>query len=174
MENWWHFTGVFFKIHLMPHQSDSYSEFPSSPTPHPNPNPHPHPHPPHPDYTGMNFSPNVDNKLRRLWNLGLNYLSIPKRQRSNLAVVGIPILIIFFISRRHVEIYPNICPILMGFLYFYLSTRHFEITVTTNSSDLRNYNIEKTRPAWASCQIPKIAGCPCAGNAGNVFPATAG
>ena len=27
---------------------------------------------------------------------------------------------------------------------------------------------------WASCQIRKIAGCACAGNAGNVFPATAG
>ena len=24
--------------------------------------------------------------------------------------------------------------------------------------------------AWASCQIPKIAGCDCARNAGNVFP----
>ena len=28
--------------------------------------------------------------------------------------------------------------------------------------------------AWASCQIRKIAGCACAGNTGNVFPATAG
>ena len=27
---------------------------------------------------------------------------------------------------------------------------------------------------WASCQIRKIAGCACAGNAGNVFPATSG
>ena len=27
---------------------------------------------------------------------------------------------------------------------------------------------------WASCQIRKIAGCACVGNAGNVFPATAG
>ena len=27
--------------------------------------------------------------------------------------------------------------------------------------------------AWASCQIRKIAGCACARNAGNVFPATA-
>ena len=26
--------------------------------------------------------------------------------------------------------------------------------------------------AWASCQIRKIVGCACAGNAGNVFPAT--
>ena len=26
--------------------------------------------------------------------------------------------------------------------------------------------------SWASCQICKIAGCACAGNAGNVFPAT--
>ena len=28
--------------------------------------------------------------------------------------------------------------------------------------------------AWASCQIRKIEVCACAGNAGNVFPATAG
>ena len=28
--------------------------------------------------------------------------------------------------------------------------------------------------AWASCQIHKIADCACAGNAGNVFPATVG
>ena len=28
--------------------------------------------------------------------------------------------------------------------------------------------------AWASCRIRKIAGCACAGNAGNVFPTTAG
>ena len=27
---------------------------------------------------------------------------------------------------------------------------------------------------WASCQIRKIADCACAGNAGNVFPATVG
>ena len=27
---------------------------------------------------------------------------------------------------------------------------------------------------WASCQIRKTAGCACAGNAGNVFPASAG
>ena len=27
---------------------------------------------------------------------------------------------------------------------------------------------------WASYQIRKIAGCPCAGNAGNVFPGTTG
>ena len=30
------------------------------------------------------------------------------------------------------------------------------------------------RPLWASYQIHKIPGCACAGNAGNVFPATAG
>ena len=28
--------------------------------------------------------------------------------------------------------------------------------------------------SWGSCQISKIAGCACAGNAGNFFPATAG
>ena len=27
---------------------------------------------------------------------------------------------------------------------------------------------------WVSCQIRNIAGCACAGNAGNVFPATVG
>ena len=27
---------------------------------------------------------------------------------------------------------------------------------------------------WASCQMREITGCACAGNAGNVFPATAG
>ena len=35
----------------------------------------------------------------------------------------------------------------MGFLYFYLSMGHFEETVVTNSSDLRNYHIKKTRLA---------------------------
>ena len=30
------------------------------------------------------------------------------------------------------------------------------------------------QPQWASCQIPKIAGCACAGYAGNVFPDTLG
>ena len=35
-------------------------------------------------------------------------------------------------------------------------------------------NIATTIYPWASCQIPKIAGCACAGYAGNVFPATAG
>ena len=28
--------------------------------------------------------------------------------------------------------------------------------------------------SWASCQMHKIAGCACAGDAGNVFPGTAG
>ena len=43
----------------------------------------------------------------------------------------------------------------MGFLYFYLSMEHFEITVVTNSSDLRNYHIKKTRPAWFYCMTTK-------------------
>ena len=30
----------------------------------------------------------------------------------------------------------------------------------------------RTGPVWASYQIRKVAGCACAGNAGNVFPAT--
>ena len=35
-----------------------------------------------------------------------------------------------------------------------------------------NYNGERMTKlmSWASCQIRKIAGCACAGNAGNVFP----
>ena len=33
--------------------------------------------------------------------------------------------------------------------------------------------VVEMRAAWASCQIRKIKGCPCAGNAGNVFPTTA-
>ena len=43
----------------------------------------------------------------------------------------------------------------MGFLYFYLSMGHFEITVVTNSSDLRNCHIKKTRPAWFYCMTNK-------------------
>ena len=49
--------------------------------------------------------------------------------------------------------------ILMGFLYFYLSMGHFEITVVTNSSDLRNYHIKKTRPAWFYCMTTKHTSC---------------
>ena len=47
----------------------------------------------------------------------------------------------------------------MGFLYFYLSMGHFEITVVTNSSDLRNYHIKKTRPAWFYCMTTKHTSC---------------
>ena len=43
----------------------------------------------------------------------------------------------------------------MGFLYFYLSMGHFEITVVTNSSDLRNDHIKKIRPAWFYCMTTK-------------------
>ena len=64
-----------------------------------------------------------------------------------------------FVLRPYVEIYPNICPILTGFLYFYLSMGHFEITVVTNSSDLRNYHIKKTRPAWFYCMKTKHTSC---------------
>ena len=32
--------------------------------------------------------------------------------------------------------------------------------------------LSSTTPPWASCQIRKIAGCACVGNAGNVFPYT--
>ena len=64
-----------------------------------------------------------------------------------------------FILRRYVEVYPNTCPILMGFLYFYLSMGHFEITIVTNSSDLRNYHIKKIRPAWFYCMMTKHTSC---------------
>ena len=47
----------------------------------------------------------------------------------------------------------------MGFLYFYLSMGNFEITVVTNSSDLRNYHIKKTRPAWFYCMTTKHTSC---------------
>ena len=34
----------------------------------------------------------------------------------------------------------------------------------------QNQTVHIVSYAWASCQIRKIAGCACAGNAGNVFP----
>ena len=48
----------------------------------------------------------------------------------------------------------------MGFLYFYLSMGHFEITVVTNSSDLRNYHIKKTRKLHCLplTRLPRVAG----------------
>ena len=45
------------------------------------------------------------------------------------------------------------------FLYSCLSMGHFEITVVTNSSDLRNYHIRKTRPAWFYCMTTKHTSC---------------
>ena len=36
---------------------------------------------------------------------------------------------------------------------------HFEITVVTNSSDLRNYHIKKTRPAWFYCMTTEHTSC---------------
>ena len=62
-------------------------------------------------------------------------------------------------STLQVEVYPNICPVLMDFLYFYLPTGHFEITITTNSSDLENHHIKKTRPAWLYCMTTKHTSC---------------
>ena len=47
------------------------------------------------------------------------------------------------------------------FLYFYPSAGHFEITVVTNSSDLRNYHIKKTRPAWLYCVPTEHISCDC-------------
>ena len=40
--------------------------------------------------------------------------------------------------------------------------------LTVQTSD----KVKSLYPTWASCQIHKIAGCACAGNAGDVFPAT--
>ena len=45
-----------------------------------------------------------------------------------------------------------------GFSVF-LSFKHFEITVVTNSSDLKNYHIKKTRPAWFYCMRTKHTSC---------------
>ena len=47
----------------------------------------------------------------------------------------------------------------MGFMYFFFSMGHFELTVVTNSSDLRNYHIKKTRPAWFYCMTTKHTSC---------------
>ena len=62
------------------------------------------------------------------------------RPRFNLKTVSAGIEIPYsdkiFILRRYVEVYPNTCPILMGFLYFYILMGHFKIAVVTNSSDL--------------------------------------
>ena len=47
--------------------------------------------------------------------------------------------------------------------------------IKQNSKANGGFRSEKASNAeWASCQIRKIAGCACTGNAGNVFPATAG
>ena len=50
----------------------------------------------------------------------------------------------------------------------------FSLADTAHSKCRSNYTLKVyvlTSP-WTSCQIRKIAGCACAGNAGNVFPAT--
>ena len=60
-----------FKIHVLLYQSDSYPKFPKGPR----------------LLTRMKFSPSMDNRLRRLWNVGSNYLSIPKLRRCNLRSV---------------------------------------------------------------------------------------
>ena len=44
----------------------------------------------------------------------------------------------------------------------------------TSASTILEQNIMVDAWEWASCHIRKIVGCACAGNAGNVFPATAG
>ena len=67
---------------------------------------------------------------------------------------------IFFILRRYVEVYPNICPILMGFLYFYLSMGHFEITVVTNSSDLWIFSLEKKVYGWETHSVSVVRPLP--------------
>ena len=46
-------------------------------------------------------------------------------------------------------------------------TRHWK---PRTFCQLRRYWWHRRFSLWASCQIRKIAGCACAGNAGNVFP----
>ena len=47
---------------------------------------------------------------------------------------------------------------------------HWISSVDTCTRHLWLWNDSRPSRAWASCQIRKIAGCACAGNAGNVFP----
>ena len=54
-------------------------------------------------------------------------------------------------------------------------TVHPYITICQTSARRWHYSIVQVvelpyTPTWASYQIPKIAGCACAGNAGNAFP----
>ena len=53
-----------------------------------------------------------------------------------------------------------------------LCRRHFHVMTSPCRYCLRSR--DRGIGQWASCQVRKIKGCACAGNAGNVFPATAG
>ena len=68
--NLWHFTGVFSKS-MYCFTNLILSQIPKGPR----------------LLTRMKFSPSMDNRLRRLWNVGSNYLSIPKLRRCNLRSV---------------------------------------------------------------------------------------
>ena len=61
--------------------------------------------------------------------------------------------------------------------YIILSYFHISLIVTTyglvRTTQIQNswlFNRSELSESWASYQIRKIAGCACAGNAGNVFP----
>ena len=62
----------------------------------------------------------------------------------------------------------NQCP------FKFTSSCSFSFSVQLTSSDHHKWGqaIHTCPAAWTSYQIRKIAGCACAGNAGNVFPAT--
>ena len=68
--NLWHFTGVFLKS-MYCSTNLFLSQIPKGPR----------------LLTRMEFSPSMDNRLRRLWNVGSNYLSMPKLRRCNLRSV---------------------------------------------------------------------------------------
>ena len=61
-------------------------------------------------------------------------------------------------------------------LVFYRAYFCYEIVITfpVLQKWLHQSNDDLFNMAWASCQIHKIEGCACAGNAGNVFPVTRG
>ena len=50
-------------------------------------------------------------------------------------------------------------------------TKDWRIILLDGGKCWCNVDIRITSEPWASCQIREMAGCACAGNAGNVFPA---
>ena len=65
-----------------------------------------------------------------------------------------------------IGIRPSATAILVQLLQVYNTMYHMTVQCYSTKTLTRN--------PWASCQIRKIAGCACAGNAGNVFPGTVG